>query len=68
MTTLGDHYLSTDEYQRAFRGEVNLVVGRKGSGKTALFVQLRNTKRERKPNIVRAGLGNLNRAISGVSA
>ena len=52
MTTLGDYYLSTDEYQRALRGEVNLVVGRKGSGKTALFVQLRNTKRERKPNIV----------------
>jgi hypothetical protein len=52
MDTLGDYYLSTDEYQRALRGEVNLVVGRKGSGKTALFVQLRNTKRERKPNIV----------------
>ena len=47
MDTLGDYYLSTDEYQRALRGEVNLVVGRKGSGKTALFVQLRNTKRER---------------------
>ena len=27
-------------------------MGRKGSGKTALFVQLRDTKRERKPNIV----------------
>ncbi|MDR4459783.1 MAG: type IV secretory system conjugative DNA transfer family protein [Nitrospirales bacterium] len=52
MTTLSDYYLSTDEYQRALRGEVNLVVGRKGSGKTALFVQLRDTKRARKPNIV----------------
>ena len=52
MTTLSDYYLSTDEYQRALRGEVNLVVGRKGSGKTALFVQLRDTKRGRKPNIV----------------
>jgi hypothetical protein len=52
MDTLGDYYLSTDEYQRALRGEVNLVVGRKGSGKTALFVQLRNTKRGRKQNIV----------------
>ena len=31
---------------------MNLVVGRKGSGKTALFVQLRDTKRGRKPNIV----------------
>lgn len=52
MTTLADYYLSTDEYQRALRGEVNLVVGRKGSGKTALFVQLRDTKRAKKPNIV----------------
>lgn len=52
MTTLADYYLSTDEYQRAMRGEVNLVVGRKGAGKTALFIQLRDTKRARKPNIV----------------
>jgi hypothetical protein len=52
MTTLSDYYLSTDEYQRALRGEVNLVVGRKGSGKTALFVQLRDNKRTKKANIV----------------
>jgi len=52
MTTLGDYYLTTDEFQRALRGEVNLVVGRKGSGKTALFVQLRDEKRRRKPNII----------------
>jgi hypothetical protein len=52
MTTLSDYYLSTDEYQRALRGEVNLVVGRKGSGKTALFVQLRDKKRANKANIV----------------
>lgn len=52
MTTLRDYFLSTDEYQRALRGEVNLVVGRKGSGKTALFVQLRDTKRNHRQNIV----------------
>jgi hypothetical protein len=52
MTTLSDYYLSTDEYLRALRGEVNLVVGRKGSGKTALFVRLRDTKRDRRSNIV----------------
>ena len=52
MTNLGDYYLLTDEYQKALRGEVNLVVGRKGSGKTALFVQLRDAKRIRKANIV----------------
>jgi hypothetical protein len=52
MTSLSDYYLSTDEYRKALRGEVNLVVGRKGSGKTALFVQLRDAKRNRKANIV----------------
>jgi energy-coupling factor transporter ATP-binding protein EcfA2 len=52
MTSLSDYYLLTDEYQKALRGEVNLVVGRKGSGKTALFVQLRDAKRSRKANIV----------------
>jgi energy-coupling factor transporter ATP-binding protein EcfA2 len=52
MTSLADYYLSTDEYKKALRGEVNLVVGRKGSGKTALFVQLRDAKRSKKANIV----------------
>ena len=44
--------LVTDDFQRALRGEVNLVVGRKGSGKTALFVQLRNAKRDNRQNVI----------------
>jgi hypothetical protein len=40
--TLGHYYLRTDQYKRASRGEVNMVVGRKGTGKTALFSELRN--------------------------
>lgn len=52
MTTLANYYLHTDQYQRAQRGEVNLVVGRKGSGKTALFIQLRDKTRSDKRNIV----------------
>jgi len=52
MTTLADYYLPTDEYGRTLRGEVNLVVGRKGSGKTALFIQVRDTVRADKRNIV----------------
>lgn len=52
MTTLGSYYLRTDEYSRALRGEVNLVVGRKGSGKTALFIQVRDKVRADKRNIV----------------
>lgn len=50
--TLGEYYLRTDQYGRASRGEVNLVVGRKGAGKTALFSQLRNEKRANVRNIV----------------
>ncbi len=52
MQTLGKYYLITDEYKRASRGEVNMVVGRKGAGKTALFSQLRNEKRRNTSNIV----------------
>lgn len=50
--TLGGYYLRTDQFQRASRGEVNLVVGRKGAGKTAMFSQLRNSKRNNVQNIV----------------
>lgn len=50
--TLGDYYIQTNEFNRACRGEVNLVVGRKGTGKTALFSQVRDQKRINKDNIV----------------
>lgn len=52
MTTLWQYYLTTDQFSRALRGEVNLVIGRKGSGKTALFVQVRDRVRADKRNIV----------------
>lgn len=52
FTTLGEYYLQTDEFGRAARGEVNLVVGRKGTGKTALFSQVRDQKRKNRKNIV----------------
>ena len=52
MATLADYYLQTDEYQRALLGSVNLAVGRKGSGKTALFIQLRDKIRHDKRNVV----------------
>lgn len=47
---LSHYYIQTDEYLRAKRGEINLVVGRKGTGKTALFSQLRNRVREESKN------------------
>lgn len=52
LKDLAGYYISTNEYLRAERGEVRLVVGRKGSGKTALFLQLRDRKRRDKSNIV----------------
>ncbi|MEY9323480.1 P-loop ATPase, Sll1717 family [Sinorhizobium fredii] len=52
MTTLNRYYLRTHEYDRALGGEVNLVVGRKGSGKTALWISVRDKTRADKRNIV----------------
>lgn len=52
MTTLGHYFLATDQYNRAVRGEVNLVVGRKGTGKTALWIQVRDRIRADKRNVV----------------
>ncbi len=52
MTTLGNYFLQTDQYLQAARGGANLVVGRKGAGKTALFISLRDTTRTDKRNIV----------------
>lgn len=52
MTTLGSYYMQTEQFSRALRGEINLVVGRKGSGKTALFLQLRDRIRSDKRNIM----------------
>jgi hypothetical protein len=52
MTTLDRYYLNIDQYERALLGEVNLVVGRKGSGKTALFIRVRDKTRIDKRNIV----------------
>lgn len=50
--TLSTYYVQTDEFNRTLRGEVNLVVGRKGTGKTALFFQVRDRIRKTKQNVV----------------
>lgn len=49
---LSSYYFKTDQYNRVLRGEARIVCGRKGSGKTALFSQVRNKLREDKKNIV----------------
>ena len=49
---LAGYYLETDQFQRALRGEIRLVVGRKGSGKTAIFAQVRDKVRQTRSNVV----------------
>ena len=49
---LSQYYLETDAYKRVLRGEIRIVLGRKGSGKTALFSQARNYYRRDKKNVV----------------
>lgn len=52
FSELSAYYLETDQFQRALRGEVRLVVGRKGSGKTAIFAQVRDRIRKERQNVV----------------
>lgn len=52
MAILGDYFLETEEYNATVRGDVNLVSGRKGSGKTAVFIRTRDKIRSNKINIV----------------
>jgi hypothetical protein len=52
FANLGEYYVQTDEFRRALRGEVRVVVGRKGSGKTAVFSQVRDHIRSNRNQIV----------------
>lgn len=49
---LKNYFLETEEFKQTLRGDVNLVVGRKGSGKSAIFLQVRDRIRANKNNIV----------------
>jgi len=49
---LSEYYLEIDAFKRVIRGEVRVVLGRKGSGKTALFSQARDKFRRDKKNVV----------------
>ena len=52
FSDLGHYYLETEEYRRTVRGEVQIVAGRKGAGKTALFMRLRDKLRQNKRLII----------------
>lgn len=49
---LDSYYLETDAYLKVKRGECHLVVGRKGSGKSAIFFRVRDSERNKVSNIV----------------
>src|SRR5262249_14139045 len=49
---LQNYYVNTDEYKQVLDGNAHLAVGRKGSGKTALFFQARDSLRRDKRRIV----------------
>ena len=50
--SLGDYFLETREFRQALQGNARLVIGRKGSGKTAIFWQVRDRIRGNKSNVV----------------
>ncbi|MDE1570488.1 P-loop ATPase, Sll1717 family [Aquabacter sp. P-9] len=50
--TLANYFVQTSEFIRTRRGEVNVVAGRKGAGKTAIFFQVRDEFRQDKSNII----------------
>lgn len=52
ISDLADYYLSTDEFRRALHGEVRLVVGRKGAGKSAVFFRIRDKVSSGRRNVV----------------
>jgi hypothetical protein len=51
-TQLDTYFLETEQFRLTVNGEANIVLGRKGSGKTALFLQARDKIRADKNNIV----------------
>jgi len=52
IRALDSYFVPTAQYQQAKRGHARLVVGRKGSGKTALFYSLRSTYKPIKSHLV----------------
>lgn len=52
MRDLGQYFIQTDAFLSTKRGEVRLVAGRKGSGKTAVFTQLRDELRRDRQKVI----------------
>lgn len=52
ISDLADYYLTTDEFRRALHGEARLIIGRKGSGKSAVFFRIRDKVSSSRRNVV----------------
>lgn len=52
IKALDSYFVPTAQYQKAKQGHARLVVGRKGTGKSALFYSLRSTFKPIKSNLV----------------
>ena len=50
--TLNEYYVTSDIFERVSRGEVGIVVGRKGAGKTALWIKLRDNLRSNRHSLI----------------
>jgi hypothetical protein len=51
-TQLDSYFLETEQFRLTLNGDLNIILGRKGSGKTAIFLQARDKVRADKSNIV----------------
>jgi hypothetical protein len=51
-TQLDTYFLETEQFRLTLNGDLNIILGRKGSGKTAIFLQARNKIRADRDNIV----------------
>src|SRR5260370_7941610 len=51
-TILDNYFLERDEFRQVLDGRANIVVGRKGSGKSAVFFQTRDRLSSAKANII----------------
>lgn len=49
---LSSYFLEREEYRQVLDGRANIVVGRKGSGKTAVWVRVRDKLRENRARVV----------------
>jgi hypothetical protein len=49
---LDTYFIETEQFRLTLIGDLNIILGRKGSGKTAIFLQARNKIRANRNNIV----------------